>query len=413
MKHAALVIWLAIVVLTGTHFRTRDGQSVESLEVDWLIFVQIGVAMVGGFIGARQLFKEKNIGFGAGTLITFIALALLSAAFNPYPTKVIGYWILLAGTALLTMGMIQGADSVDDLKRVEKLWLIVISLIIVKDGITSLFLVQPKIDHEVQRLGIGVTHANEISFLSALAFWLSFRTGKVRYSWLLWGVRMIYLLIMALARTRISMICLLIGGFLWVWFLLGRNRAESLYLRLGSLSLVMAVGSFFILALAAEIPIFENLLETVNRGQTTDKIMSVTGRTDIWAKAVMVIFDDALSFVFGHGYCMSRFVLNEGNLTTFWYAYHAHNAYLEALLSTGFLGFFALMVLLFYGLKWVFNFGSLSEIYTTDFTLRAAIVVSMFVVYSITEADLAMKIGPNVMLFYFYILALDRRRRFL
>jgi O-antigen ligase len=154
------------------------------------------------------------------------------------------------------------------------------------------------------------------------------------------------------------------------------------------------------------------MVEFVNRREDAGTIMSVTGRTEVWSYAIQRIFDDLHSVVFGHGYGVSKFVLNENNWTASFFTYHAHNTLLEALLSTGLAGTVPLLLLLAYSLSWHVRFSRLRESFSLDFMLRAISVVTLILSSQFTESDLVNKIGPITIVFLFYGLALDRQAPF-
>jgi O-antigen ligase len=411
MKYFSFLLYIALITSTGTYIRQRDGSSIEALTIDWLIFAEVLICVIGCVIGTICLLRTKRWGFGGKSFLVYVMIAVLSAFFNPYTTKVIGYCILLAGGFLLTLYMVYSAQSLEELERIESVWLITITLLVLKDTTFGLFFAPKQLDsYGVARLSLGLTHPNGLSFMSAIAFWLSFRDYKIRFPSLLWIPRVLFLFVIYLSRSRIGLICLLIGGFVKIWFVLVRNKSStsSYLLRLASLFLIISLLLGFSLALFLEIPFFQNIFNTINRGQSIDMILSVTGRTDIWAVATDKIFENNVNFIFGHGYSMSRFVLNEGSGQYDWYFYHAHNLFLEVLLSMGLIGFCTLMALFFHNLKWIFNFDRLQKIYSFNFTIRAGSVVCMMMAFSLTEVSLAFKIGPGALIFIFYLLALDR-----
>jgi O-antigen ligase len=411
MKYFTFLLWVAILTLTGTFIRTREGTSVEALTIDWLIIAQVSVCMIGGAIGVFYLLRRKGWGFGGKSLLVFVVIAILSAFFNPYPIKVIGYWILLAGACLLIIRMVYSAQTLEELEKIENIWLVTVTILVFKDTALDLFLMPKQIDsYGVKRLAMGLTHPNGISFMSAIAFWLTFKDYKIRFPSLLWIPRVMFLLIIYLSRSRIGLACLLLGCFIKIWYTVVRNKSSASWyiLRLASVSLIIFLMLGFSLALLLEIPFFQNIFDVINRGQSVEVVISVTGRTDIWTTAIDKIFENIVTFIFGHGYAMSRFVLNEGSVQHDWYFYHAHNLFLEVLVSMGFIGFCSLLVLIFYNLKWIFNFNRLQKIYSFTFAIRAASAVSMTLMFSLTEVPLASKIGPVPLLYFFYLIALDR-----
>lgn len=405
------------MTLTGTYFRVREGSDIEALQIDWLVIAQVAACALGGLSGLLYMLRLSNWGLGVKSLAVFVIIALLSSAFNPYPSKVLGYWILLAGSSLLTMRLVYSADNIEFLYKIEKIWLFTMIILTFKDVFIGLFIMRGPANSydEVSRLGMGVTHANFLSFNAAVAFWLSFRNGILRLRlFIIWVIRGLLVFTILMARSRMALICLLLGAVIRIWLVpCKESPTAKWYRRLAILTSVICLIIGFSLALSLRIDYFVSFFHTISRGESSEKILSVTGRTDIWAIAVDKIFENPVSFIFGHGYGMSRFVLNDGPISLNWYAYHAHNAFLEVLLSMGFIGFCAFMAMISYSLKWAIDFNQLQTAYTTEFALRAAPVIAMILLYSITEAELATKIGPIFLIFIFYLLALDREKSLL
>jgi O-antigen ligase len=143
------------------------------------------------------------------------------------------------------------------------------------------------------------------------------------------------------------------------------------------------------------------------RGQSKAEFFALTGRTDIWRQVIRQIPEAPFT---GHGYGISRFTLKP--ITWDFQAAHCHNEMLEALFSTGILGFIALLLLYIYNLKWLISFSRLKGIFSCDLALHASIVVVMFLVSALFEARIAVKLLPFQPLFFFYLIILDREKYF-
>jgi O-antigen ligase len=140
--------------------------------------------------------------------------------------------------------------------------------------------------------------------------------------------------------------------------------------------------------------------------------MTFTGRTDVWNYAIDRIFESFQSTLIGHGYGASKLVLNENNWRAGFYAYHAHNTLLEALLGTGLIGTIPFILLVAYSTTWLFRFTRLRASFSLEFVLRAIAVISIILGSTLTESDLVTKVGPVTIVFLFYVLALDRQNCF-
>jgi peptidoglycan/LPS O-acetylase OafA/YrhL len=105
----AIIVWIAILFLVGTNLRVRSGT--QAPEIDWLVLVQISVCLIGGFIGVLLIRQNENIGWGAKTLLIYLLVAGISAFFSPDMKTVFGYWFLLSGASLLTLGIVQTVQN--------------------------------------------------------------------------------------------------------------------------------------------------------------------------------------------------------------------------------------------------------------------------------------------------------------
>ena len=406
----SITTWVGILILTGTYFRIRSGESVP--EVDWLITAQVLTCLFGAFLGILLIRRYPYFGFGTKALLVYLVMAALSAVFSPYYKLVIGYWILLAGASLLTIGLVQQAKTQKTLNQIENVWLLTISLLLLKDTATALLFPEMQEIHHISgpfRLGMGITHANTMGFLAAVAFWMSFKNDEVKHPLFLWLPRLLFLLIIVLSWSRVSMVCFVLGGIIRFWFQQGVQK-ESLNLRVAIPSFVLAAIVFAILALSFELPGSTTAFKIFNRGQDIDSIVSLTGRTEIWSYALRKVFDKPASFLFGHGYGVSRLVLNEGSGGPDFYISHLHNSFIETLFSLGLLGIVAFLVLGIYSIKWLIRFHQLHQDFSPEFTLRAVSIVSMVLLNSLTESSLACKINPVMLLYFFYLVALERKQ---
>jgi O-antigen ligase len=376
--------------------------------VDWLVIAQLSTCLLGGILGGLLMRKHFHFGFGTKALLVYLMAVVSSTVFSLDRNVSIGYWVLLAGTSLLTIGLVQRAQTQRALSQLENAWLLTLSLLLFKDMIIGLlFSETQQSDSEVFRLGMGVTHANAMGLLSVLGFWISFKKQEISHPILLWLLRLLFLLIIILSRSRTSMICLAMGGIVRALF-------QIVYQPRQSLSSLIAIPCCFMaaLALSFELPGTATAVQFFTRGEDIHTIKSLTGRTEIWQYAIERVFDGplSLSLLFGHGYGVSRLILNEGGGAPAYFVHHAHNAFLESLLTTGLLGAIPFIVLVIYSITWLIRFQQLHREFSSGFALRAVSVVSIALISSIIEPYLSSKIGPVTVIYIFYLLALDQRR---
>jgi exopolysaccharide production protein ExoQ len=410
VRRAGVVILVLIVVTTGSYIRTRTVE--ESTEADWLVLLQIGLCLAGAAAGIL-LIRKHSAGAVAGRLLIGYCVAVIAAgAFSPYFTLVAGYWILLAGASLLLIGLVSSSETEASLRRIEFVIFGAVAVMILKDAVISWFFLDPGKTDEIYRLGENTSSANALGMIAAIAFCMSFTTPAFsngaryrRYGW-----RALFALIILLTRSRVALIGAADGMFARLWHRRvhsrgGRSRILAVAIPWWAGSLVVLV----VIAWTMGAQPVTAMVELVNRREDSRMIMSFTGRTEVWSYALQRIFDSLYSVVLGHGYGVSKFVLNENNWTASFFAYHAHNTFLEALLSTGLVGTVPLLLLLAYSLSWHVRFSRLRDSFSLDFMLRAVSAVTLILSYLLTESDLASKIGPITIVFLFYVLALDRQ----
>jgi len=398
----AIFVWIVILFLSGTYIRHRPGD-VEP-EVDWLVLAQISVCLFGAVVGIALMHKTIHWGKGAKLLLLYLIVTGFSVAVSSYPTSVLGYWILLSGVGLLTMGLVKRSHTDKDLKLLENAWFVTISLILLKDMILAVQHLNMSMDSETTRLGMGVTHAVGMSFLAGLAFWISLRT-RTKNHILLWILRLVFLFIIAASKTRISLIGFILAGLFFMVFAMRRYSFRWILVSCSFVSIFIICVLCLSFDLSWAISTFGNL----NRGQDITEITSLTGRTEIWPYVINKIFHGPIRFLFGHGYGISRLALNEGADAPPFYAYHCHNAFLEHFFGMGFFGLILFVLIVVYGIGWLIRFNKNIQYFQPDFIAHAGCVVIMFLVSFATEAQVGNKINPAMILYLFYILALDKK----
>jgi len=399
----AMFIFISILVFHGTYFRTRPSDVVPAM--DWLVFARLLTCSIGFITGFILIPKNVKWGFGSKVLLLYVLATGISAVKSPYPVTVIGYFILLLGASVLMIGLVYHAQNVVQLEKIEKIWFITVSVLIVKDAITSLLFPEMQTVGGVQRLGMGVTHANFLSMLAVLVFWVSFRQVRIKYSALLWLLRAFLIYIIIGAISRVSIAAFLIGG---LFFFLFKTRE---YFKRGIIvfSGVGILLAFFLLSLSFEQEWSNKIVTYTKRGQDKAALTTYTGRTLIWQHALKKSFESPIT---GHGYGISRLTMGELP-TSDARPSHCHNEVLEVFFNTGFLGLIPFLVMLMYSLKWMINYSRLSSLFSTDLALHAVCVIVMLLVSSIFETRLSVRILPTHLLFFLYLLTLDREKHFL
>ncbi|MGQ9560776.1 MAG: O-antigen ligase family protein [Candidatus Oleimicrobiaceae bacterium] len=405
-----LALWVAIIVLTGTYLRVREVE--QSTQMDWLVAARVAVCLAGGVVGLLLLGRGAGGGPGTAALMAYLAAAAGSAAFTAYRAVVVGYWLLLAGGVVLTVGLVVSAKP-EQLHRMEKTWLGVMVVLLLKDALIGVLAPELQEAYGVEgpvRLGMGVTHANALGFGASVAFWLTFslRGGK---SGALWLLRALLAAIVTLSWSRNAIVSLVVAGLVRTWFLQSHRAHEGYKVRWvmvnGTVALLLLLG----LLLSFNVPAVVEAALAFNRTASFEAIGRLSGRAEIWPLAMEKIFADPLTMLFGYGFGVSRLVLNDGRELLGFYAANAHNTLLEVALTTGLIGAVAYLAMVVVSLRWLCAYRRLDRFFEKGMAGRAATVVAIMMIHSVTESILGTRLGPVTLLWAFYLVALDREWR--
>src|SRR2546426_751513 len=128
LSQAGLVLLVVILVITGSYIRNRPVE--ESDTLDWLIVMQLAMCIAAGAVGLLLIREHSLGGPGGCRLIAYLLAVLASAVFSSYTQLVLGYWILLAGTGLLCIGLVSSSPTTASLRRLEFAILVTLSFIV-------------------------------------------------------------------------------------------------------------------------------------------------------------------------------------------------------------------------------------------------------------------------------------------
>jgi len=403
LRKFAILVFISVLVFHGTYFRTRGIVEVPTL--DWLVLARLLACAIGFIAGIILIAKNMPLGFGGKMLLLYAVVAGLSAVASPYPVTVVGYFILLLGASVLMTGLTYSARNLAELELIEKVWFFTVAVLIIKDTITSLIFPEMAPPGEVARIGMGVTHANELSSLAAVVFWLSFSKKKTRHTVLLWLLRAVLIYVTIGARSRVSVAAFLLGGLFYLLFASRDYLKRWVTVSAG----VGALSTFFVLNLCLNQGWANDIVGYARRGQARPGLTTFTGRTLIWQHAFKKSFE---SPIIGHGYGVSRLTMGQVPNAE-WEVAHCHNELLEVFFNTGVLGLIPVLAMFTYSLGWIVNFSALRRAFSADIALHGVCVVVMLLFSCLFEPKLGVKVFPIQPLFFFYLLTLDRKKYFL
>jgi len=347
------------------------------------------------------LLIPKNIhwGFGAKALLCYVLAAGISALNTPYPVPAFGYIILLSGAGMLMLALVYRARDIAQLEKIKTVWVLTVGALVLKDTVTALFFVEPPSSMAGGRLGMGVTHATELSLFAALLFWISFGARRSRHRTLWWVWRIFLLYVIVAAKSRISIVGFATGGCCYFFFCTRDFLRRGIVISVTSL---LAFTCLFGLSLGQDWA--GGMSDYMKRGQDAKELTSFTGRSYIWRHIARKAQESPIA---GHGYGVSR--LTMGKIPGMkWKPPHCHNEALEVFFSTGFLGLLPFVAMVVYNSKWVRDSAGLQHVFSRTLALHAMCLVAILLVSFMFEVRLSGPLSPIQPLYFFYLIALDR-----
>jgi O-antigen ligase len=403
---------IAFVLFTlsiGTFIRSAD---VESKSLDIAILLQLALAGIASLYGLKLLHKYGTLGIGAKSYILFTLWSFVTALFSSQKVLVIGYSILLLGMTLIVAGLIAAARKPQDLWDFEKLWYIIMTISLTKDATLSIAVpsFNDAYTSSVWRLGNGIIHPIIICFEAGACFYMSMRKDPFFPKYLLYGLRIYLLVMVALTRARLCQIIFILQGASLFWLTFSRGRITNM--RQGVVMILMVLGMTGYYAIVNEWEGTDAAVNLFNRGQSAEQVASMSGRDNIHERAIARIVDENVQMVLGHGYGTSFFVL-KGNDKYGFHAVHCHNGFLEVLLNFGIVGFAIFLIYYLYCISWFLHTPTKQKVLGKAFTNRCIIFMLGVFIYSINEGALGMKATPISGLFIMLICYLDKYKIFM
>lgn len=410
-RKIAIGTWIGMVVLNVTYFRVRDPLSTGPA-IDWLILLRLIFAGAGIGFGIVMLINRRMaIGAGGWLSLAFLGVAAMSASFSQFAKISFGYWGVLAGMILITIGLVVESPATKKIRELETIFLVTIIFCVLKDAGTALAF--PAIQTEylpnayVSRLGMGVTHANVLGLSAALCFWGFFGSniGQNKALGLLLGFCLIA--ITFLTRSRVAIICLFFMGITRYWLLFGFSRHKGYLLRYLIPCCIICCVLIGILLSSFEAPPVPSLLDLFNRGESSEVTSTLTGRTAIWSAAITSIMENPYKIIVGQGYGISEFIVSSLDKKVGFAAMHTHNTFLELLITMGIAGVLIYFCMLLYGARWLAIFFYSIKAPERRLSLNAFCLLFAVLLSGLTEVYIAKKVNIFVFAFFFYLIALD------
>ncbi|MBN2312534.1 MAG: O-antigen ligase family protein, partial [Sedimentisphaerales bacterium] len=305
----------------------------------------------------------------------------------------------------LMIGLVYHTRNFTQVQTVERVWFFTVAILVVKDALTAFFFTEaPPLDGE-SRLGMGVTHATELSLFSVLIFWMSFGFKGGTYRIFLWPFRIFLICVMIAAKSRTPIVGFAMGGL--CYFFLNTRDALKRGLVISCATCLMV---FLLFAMTLGQSWAKGMSSYMKRGQDIKELASFTGRTFIWQH---VLKESKKSPIVGRGYGVSRLTMGDVREADWeWEPPHCHNEMLEVFFNTGLLGLIPFIVMILYNTKWIFNSVRLQEIFSRPIALHAMFLVMILLVSMMLEVRLSGRLSPVQPLYFFYLMLLDRRDYF-
>jgi exopolysaccharide production protein ExoQ len=191
-----------------------------------------------------------------------------------------------------------------------------------------------------KRLTGIVGAANTVGYISGLcllALYYYRQYGPIKHPTMYWLFILINLtaLLMSNSRTSLMALCAAIGLASFMRPTLGR---------LVMLSLILCLGSLFMMAISVDAINVDSLLGMFARSGSASEIESGTGRTAIWRVAMELIEQKPLM---GWGYSASTYIIPEHAKEVGFTVNQVHNAFLQIALCNGLIGVGVFILLIF------------------------------------------------------------------
>ena len=319
--------WLVLVFLHTTKVTQRSLEAANSGVPSIDNLVEIGVYAVIAFALMRSWLPGRGpLQVGTMLLFAWPLWAVLSSSWSLIPPYTFVRGLELLIPVLLAVYSARVLDRADDdgmaLIRPVFTWLVHVTVLLALLALV----VPPAEDVARDRLswyGAPPIVASQVFAMGVIVLAIA---GPRLLRFALWSwVARLGLLLFAEMRTqgRTAIVGLVVALAVALW-VRTRDRPQWRFLSVTYYVSLFGVGVFLF---------FAQVMSAANRGEGTQRLSNLNGRTGLW-KLALEQLDTVRDVFLGIGLGASRVVL--GREVAF--AGHAHNAFVEALLDTGVIG---------------------------------------------------------------------------
>jgi O-antigen ligase len=339
---SALILWLCLWCNLNTGFWNIDSPNNPG---EWLNLIRAALPFVvlpaSGFLlfHRRKLHLPRNA--PSRLLIVYGAFATFAAIFSPEPMWSLYWSMTFVATILAAWTFVDRADPIEAARQ-----LLLVTWV-------ATFIVAAIISYQARNsvFGEAGTGYEVMGTLNGL----SRSSGVARWA----AVPGLVCLVRAYHTRRLSHITFFLGAAAVSFFIVYRMQSRgAVFGSIAALLFVLLVSSrmrryalpfatvaiLVILVLDSPTTVSNNVVTYLQRGETREQFLSMTGRTRAYEHGVAAFRDAPF---FGRGQWADRLIIGE----------HAHNSFLQALLNAGLVGgipYFASWVagwMLFYKLQ--------------------------------------------------------------
>ncbi len=417
LPQVAAVFFLLLAIAPEAKWRLRDPGASAAGSADLQTLFELGLYAGIGLWAAWHLirgwsserYRLQTIG-PAGLVLVIAALLLVTtgvlAVSSRSLTRSVQY-IVMATTALLIWWEARG-----DVVFFESFWRIVRrGFVLFALFATFITAIVPAFDGSLDDRGINrygwmeihpITTAGMlgIAMLAILGAYLGLPDRVLNSKWIRVGTFAsagIFFILLILTNSRGAIVATL-AAMVMMMVTTPRRRLRRFALLVLVAVIGLSVAYFLSEAGSSQLEAF------VNRGQTTEQVLSLSQRT--------TLFDIGMDYfaqkpIFGHGYMIPGTLLR----THFEWAGHAHNVALEIMMSTGLVGLATFLTLVLVIIRGMYLGLKTSTGRFTGLPAEGAALITMILVQGVISDGFAGPVGWEVGILMLTVIIADMGRQ--